>query len=506
MVDKKKMPLNILLISIQSDIHCFGLRNISTYLKRYGDSVCKITCLFLPGQIKELLKNENKNKILNFIGNGKFDIIGFSIMSNFMSKAKILTKEIKKVTNSIVIWGGIHPTIFPQECLTYCDYVCIGEGEEPFLKFIKSFNSLDCQNINNFGFKKKEKVVLNDTCGPIQDLDKIPVMDYDFDTNFIFLNNKIQKMGQKELKQFMGNNLTLITSRGCAFSCSYCCNSTLCKISKEYRKIRRQNPVRIINDIIYLRKKLGFIEHIMFDDDDFLSTDISNLKLFACLYKEKIKLPFYVTGIIAATLTEEKLAILVDAGLQNVRLGIQSGSDRVNYEIYNRRVPLDKTKSAISIINKSKKKLKLPRYDIIMDNPWETKDDKIKTVKFLNEIPQPFVINKFSLTLYPGTDLFDRAIKENRIKDIEKEVYNKKFNTPENTLSNFLIFVISIVKLPKFLVDFLLRKYYDKKIPFWAFKFFGFADILKRNLFLLSEFKLKTFLSAMKFSLGLRKK
>lgn len=497
--------VNVLLISIYSDIRSSGIRSISGYLKKYGKSECKVTCLFLPQEIEELLKSKNKNKILNFIRENKFDIIGFSVMSNYVNKTRILTKEIKKVTKSVIIWGGIHPTVLPEECLKYCDYVCIGEGEEVFLKLIKAIKAGQTyKDIKNLGFKIRNKTVLTDICIPIQNLDDIPVVDYDVDTNFIFLDGKIQKMGGAILKQFMGNNLSVITSRGCAFSCSYCCNSALGKVSKEYKMIRRQHPNKIIDDLDYLIKKLKFIEQITFDDDDFLSVNIEDLILFSKLYKEKIRLPFHVTGITASTLTEEKLGILIAAGLKNVRLGIQSGSEQINYNIYNRYVPLTKIKEAIKLINKFKKKIKLPRFDIILDNPWETKDDKIKTIKFLNGLPRPLVINKFSLTFYPGTELFNRAIRENKIKSIEEEVYKKKFTRVENTFPNLLIYLISIIKLPEPVLDLLLKKYYTKKISYKVFKILEFIDILKRNLYLLLRFKLKAFLATMNYSLKLR--
>lgn len=38
-----------------------------------------------------------------------------------------------------IIWGGIHPTIRPDECFEYADMVCVGDGEDALKPFFRCF-------------------------------------------------------------------------------------------------------------------------------------------------------------------------------------------------------------------------------------------------------------------------------------------------------------------------------------------------------------------------------
>lgn len=51
-------------------------------------------------------------------------------MTNFFDNAVQITKKLKANLDVPVMWGGVHPTMRPSECLDYADIVCIGEGEE----------------------------------------------------------------------------------------------------------------------------------------------------------------------------------------------------------------------------------------------------------------------------------------------------------------------------------------------------------------------------------------
>ena len=43
--------------------------------------------------------------------------------------AKRITELVKEHTDAVVIWGGVGPTITPDEHIKHTDVICIGEGE-----------------------------------------------------------------------------------------------------------------------------------------------------------------------------------------------------------------------------------------------------------------------------------------------------------------------------------------------------------------------------------------
>lgn len=88
---------------------------------------------------------KEKKLLLELIKEISPDIVAFSLTSVDTILARELARLIKKSFRNInVICGGIYPTLSPEECLTYADAVCLGEGEEAFAekykqKFTTSF-------------------------------------------------------------------------------------------------------------------------------------------------------------------------------------------------------------------------------------------------------------------------------------------------------------------------------------------------------------------------------
>ncbi|MBF0343519.1 MAG: cobalamin-dependent protein [Nitrospirae bacterium] len=56
-------------------------------------------------------------------------LVGISVLSPYVPIAKRLTKLIRDNSSSLVIWGGVHPTIAPESCIQEADLICVGEGE-----------------------------------------------------------------------------------------------------------------------------------------------------------------------------------------------------------------------------------------------------------------------------------------------------------------------------------------------------------------------------------------
>jgi len=158
-------------------------------------------------------------------------------------------------------------------------------------------------------------------------------------------------------------------------------------------------------------------------------------------YKENVGIPLQITGV-TPNITREKLAPLVDSDLISVRMGIQTGAEDTK-KLYNRHHSNEKVEKAVRLINEFKNKIRLPGYDIILDNPWETEDDIIETLMFLSKLPTPYKLMLYSLTLFPGTELYELAKKEGIVKDDLKDVYCKDFGDCKKTYLNKLFFLLN---------------------------------------------------------------
>lgn len=209
----------------------------------------------------------------------------------------------------------------------------------------------------------------------------------------------------------------------------------------EHRFIRKRGVDSLIEELALAKTVLPFIKRVSFDDDSFFMYSKEEIKEFCAGYKKEIGLDLTVTGATPATLTREKLAPLVDAGLSIIRMGIQTGSKRTK-KMYKRRYSNDQIEKAARVINEFKDRLKLPAYDVILDNPWEKDADLIETLFLLSRIPPPYYLSLFSLTFYPETELYEKAKKCGLIKNDLDDVYRKYFHDCRKIYLNKLFFLL----------------------------------------------------------------
>jgi len=63
-------------------------------------------------------------------------IVAISLLSPYVLIAKRITELVKKHTEAVVVWGGVGPTITPDEHIKLTDIICLGEGERAFEELI----------------------------------------------------------------------------------------------------------------------------------------------------------------------------------------------------------------------------------------------------------------------------------------------------------------------------------------------------------------------------------
>jgi radical SAM superfamily enzyme YgiQ (UPF0313 family) len=428
--------MRITLISPYPDLQVFGLRTISACLKREGHDV---HLLFLPKRFTEQYNNQTLNEVVRFSKNS--NLIGISLMTNYFDNAIQITQKLKDNYDIPILWGGIHPSIRPEECLNYADMVCIGEGEEALVALSNKIESGQYYHVHGIWFKDKEKIIKNPIRPLAQSLDNIPFPDIDYRTHYILNNECIQKIDEELITKYLHGTYMTMPTRGCPFGCTYCCNNTINNMYPDQKPLRKRSINNIIEELVKAKKLLPFIDRIYFDDEAFFFFSANKIIDFCEKYRKNINLPLAIAGATPTTLTREKLSLLVDAGLNYIRIGIQSGSKR-GLKLYNRRHTNQQVEKTVKIIKEFKDKIRMPQYDIILDNPWETDEDLIETLMFLSKLPTPYRLSLFSLSFYPGTELYTKAKKDGIIKDDLKDVYRKRYHDCKKTYLNNLFFLL----------------------------------------------------------------
>ena len=164
---------------------------------------------------------------------------------------------------------------------------------------------------------------------------------------------------------------------------------------------------------------------------------MSWLRTFARRYAQEVGLPFRCLASPLA-ITAEKLALLTGVGLRGLQIGVQSGSERTR-RLYQREGSSEAVIKAGQILARFIPPLEPPKYDIILDNPYETLEDLQDTLHLLMRIPPPFQVQPFSLVFIPGTDLHTRAVKDGLIRDEQRQIYRKQFHVAGNIYFKLLM-------------------------------------------------------------------
>lgn len=418
----KSNQFTIVLLSLYN-IESHSLRTLHAILKNADFNV---TSLFFKRRELDNTFNKHSSAEIDYLVNQikrlNPSIVGISVMSAFFDLASEITKKIKEQTHTTILWGGIHPTIRPEQCLNAADIVCVGEGECTILELAEKMSrGEEISNIRNLWLKNGQGVIKNELRPLIQDLDSVPFPDYSGDDKYVVDGNKISPCDYTDVTRYLGMNF--MTSRGCPFSCAYCANSILRNIYQNKGEYIRQRSVdNVIRELEYLKKKYD-LHSIRFEDDVFT---INNdwLTEFRSKYKRSVGLPFLCYGRAGYT-TEEALRLLKDAGCVHVQIGIQSGSERIKRDYFRR---YDTNQEVVRLARTLRNLGIAYGCDILMENPLETEKDRQETLSILLKLPRPFLLNTHTLVHFPEYELTkfllkNKLISEKDVEDIRKESF-----------------------------------------------------------------------------------
>ncbi len=160
--------MEVILISLEASPSIF-FHIMQEILRERGHESKYIHVPFRKNQNMNLLKT----KLKDFCKESS--LICFSCMTNTFNYFKELSSFLRKLQIPILV-GGVHPTVRPEECLDYADYVCVGEGEEVIPELAGNLaRKMSTTKIKNLWLKKGDKIIKNKTRPIIEDLNSLPV-------------------------------------------------------------------------------------------------------------------------------------------------------------------------------------------------------------------------------------------------------------------------------------------------------------------------------------------
>lgn len=446
-MDEQPKKSDMVFISTSSDIQTYNIRRVSAYLKNHGFNT-KI--IFLPQPFSKRYSDKVLKQVVSLCEDTK--LIGISLMSNYWFNALQLIDTLKEKYDIPIIGGGSHPSVDPEGCMEKVDMICVGEGDDTLLQLLTKIKNNDdnFEGIPNLQYRKNGSIIKNQLAR-FEKTDEIKIPDFDLEDHYILFQEKVQPMTYNLFRYFHGETYTTQFAFGCPFVCSFCIHNVYNKrFQFEFRK--RKIEV-VLDELKYIKKKFPFMEKLRIEDDTFFFYSKEEMEYFRDEYKKYVSMPIYVCGGQPMVIKEELMKPMVEAGMYRIRMGIQTFTPRIA-KLYQRHYPKAKILEACRVIN-SFKGLQVS-YDFIIDNPWETEEETIETLRCITEMPRPFTLSVFSLTFFPGPDLYIKALQDGLVKD-SNEAVKKGYYGVKPTYLNSLFFIFDVAWLPKKFKLFLLK-------------------------------------------------
>lgn len=409
----------VTLIVYTNKLNVIGVRSLSAYLKAKGHDARIIYLLSAYHEYYDVFPDSLYDQLAEACRDS--DLIGFSLTSNFHREAVKATRRLKKL-NKPIVWGGIHPTLCPDLCIKEVDIISRGESEEALLELTEAVSrGSGYSGIKNLWIRTnspdgQERIVKNPVRPLIQDIDSMPFNDLDFESHLLSEGGALKRITPDLMKRYMTSGNTwegridyyLSTSRGCPFRCTYCCNSGLHELYGGDRVIRKRSVGRVLAEAEEAIRRYPFINYIFLSDEELFVQSAEYLQEFSREFKARIGLPMKAefTPIL---FNEKKFRALIDAGMVEALMGVQSASDRTSEEMYGRKMKSEKMLGILDAILPYRKSLKHCHLHFIVFNKMEGEESTRKTYEFISKVDKFFDLTFFPLVYFPGTPLAEKA-------------------------------------------------------------------------------------------------
>jgi radical SAM superfamily enzyme YgiQ (UPF0313 family) len=392
-----------------------GIAYIASYLEQFGFSCGIIDCTAERIAVADFEKKINCD-LPTFIG--------ITATTPLIDNGLKIAKKCRRLfPNAKIVFGGVHPTVLPEEVLKEecVDFVVRGEGEETTKELLQG---KDASKIMGLSYKIAGEIFHNPDRSLINNLDSIPPPAY----HLLPMKKYYPAVGSYKRLPAM----SIFATRGCPGKCTFC-----------YRifddRVRSRSAGKIIEEVKLLQKDYG-VKEICFYDDTFTINREIVAEFCSTIISEGLDL-YWSCFTRIDCVGEEMLRLMKKAGCHLILFGVESADQQILKNI-KKNINLDKVKEVMRAARRIGVET---RASYMFGNPGETEETIKKTMKFAKELDTDEV--QFNIaTPYPGTEFFDW---------VKKNGYLISTNWYDYNISE------QICRLPTVNQDF-LAEYYNK--------------------------------------------
>ncbi|MFA5406132.1 MAG: radical SAM protein [Candidatus Nanoarchaeia archaeon] len=425
-----------------------GLMYLSAVLKKNNISA---------NIIDALAERINLNDLSDKIDKLNPKVIGITATTPQIRGAIQLAKSLKlKNKNIKICLGGAHisnDASFMNK-FPYFDFCVVGEAETVFPNIVKDILSK----------KKIKKVYIGEA---VSNLDNLPLPDWEsINRNLYYIPNA-------------KNFVTIHSSRGCPFNCSYC--------SKIKMPVRLRSPKNVIREINFYIKKYN-IDYVLFTDDTFTLNKNRVKLLCEMMIKKQLKIS-WACETRADLVDKNILSLMKKAGCDEISFGVETGNEKLRFEVINKHIKNLQYLQAFKICNNLG--IKTNAF-FMMGFPKEDIPSLEDTLNFILEL-KPTIFGVHLTVLFPGSDIYKTALKEGKINENTwYKIFSGKINELPLYIPDHLSFEILNDFRRKIYKKFYLRPSFIIKRMFYSLTHHSVMADLSIFLDLLFKGKTKT--------------
>jgi anaerobic magnesium-protoporphyrin IX monomethyl ester cyclase len=301
-----------------------------------------------------------------------------------------LAKYVRSINPKLpLIWGGVHPSIYPKQTIKneFVDIIIKGEADVSIIEVVDAIAAgKSLEGINGITYQEK---------GLIRDVPEGKLLD-------------VTTLGKPDWTLINTKNYRIFdvqSARGCPHRCQFCYN----KIFNQARWRRRTSEC-IVDEIEGLVKKYG-IKELNFIDDNFFTDKKRSVEMMQDMVDRKLNITWRVNcrADYFDWFTDDFLTLAQKAGLREVLIGCESGSQRI-LDYMKKDCKVDQIENAI---------IRCREYGIqaqcsfMMGFPVEKRKDNLKTFDLIDKLramdPNVLITAISIYTPYPGSPLFEES-------------------------------------------------------------------------------------------------
>jgi radical SAM superfamily enzyme YgiQ (UPF0313 family) len=263
------------------------------------------------------------------------------VYSNLMTRAKVLRViAAAKSVGSYVVVGGPDPANYLDEYLSRgADIVAIGEGElvlEELVPHLVLRGASDLAGITGIAYRDPSGAIVRTEPRPmIADLDAQPFPDRAAIDQHEYVNIWRKHHGQ--------GSVSLITARGCPFTCTWCSHSVF---GYSHRRRSAKNVVDEVEQIV-----AAYAPDLLWYADDVFTINHKWLFDYAAeLDRRGLRLPFETISR-EDRLNEQVVQTLARMGCYRLWIGAESGSQRI-LDAMKRRTNAERVRAMVHLLQK----------------------------------------------------------------------------------------------------------------------------------------------------------